>query len=352
MIGGGRGSARLGSALGALVAVGLLHGCQGPGVPDAELPALPLAVAWRAPELARQRAEYLAGLDPVRRQEYEGERWSQFGVLPIDELRPTLEGLLGTGQAPSEEEYAARLALLHADTGDVSVIPAALRGARPQAWSRDRSRLLFSQLDADGLQLYEYDLEREQVRPLTHGPSAHPRGCYGPDGRLVVMTATLEKGRPVTRIALTDAGGLNPEPLSPGPLDHSPACAPDGRSLVYVATPRAGRDQLFSLPLDGEPTPRRLGPGREPAFSPDGWVLFSARVDGQWQIWRIRPDGRGRARVGTGVLDESQPAGSPDGGYVAYVVEEEFRRSLYVRRLDGTGDRILFRDGDVEFPVW
>ena len=32
--------------------------------------------------------------------------------------------------------------------------------------------------------------------------------------------------------------------------------------------------------------------------------------------------------------------------------EDPPRRRLYVRRFDGSGDRILFSGGDGEYPVW
>jgi hypothetical protein len=52
------------------------------------------------------------------------------------------------------------------------------------------------------------------------------------------------------------------------------------------------------------------------------------------------------------VLDEEFPSCSPDGQLVAYAVVEEHRDLLYVRRFDGSGDRILFADGDAARPVW
>ena len=67
----------------------------------------------------------------------------------------------------------------------------------------------------------------------------------------------------------------------------------------------------------------------------------------------MRADLRGRSPVGSGVRDEFRPAVSPDGRFVAYVASEELpKRHLYLRRFDGTGDRILFSDGDAEHPVW
>lgn len=333
----------------ALVLLGT--GCQGPGIPSAEIPSAPMAISWREPELARRRAESMAARGPAQARQRHEKRWEQVGVLPVDQVQPLLESLFGPGGGADPNELAGRLALFHPDTREVVSLPA-LRGSWPQAWSPDRRRLLFSQPDGPGTQLFEYRLETDEVLQVTHGPALHPNGCYGPDGRLVLMRVDPAEDPPVTRIVLTAAGGVDPEPLSPGPADHSPVCAPDGSAVVYVASSARGPDRLFSVALGGEGTPRRLGPGHEPAFSPDGSVVFSARVGGQWQIWRIRPGGGGRARIGRGVLDETHPAVSPDGDYVVYVVDQSYRKALYLRRIDGSGDRILFRDGDAEFPVW
>jgi Tol biopolymer transport system component len=49
---------------------------------------------------------------------------------------------------------------------------------------------------------------------------------------------------------------------------------------------------------------------------------------------------------------EQRPAISPDGRLVVYVSELAHRQQLYLRRFDGTGDRILFANGDGANPVW
>jgi Tol biopolymer transport system component len=341
---------------GAWAALALALACQGGlgGVQTSELTVEPIAVAWREPDLARRRAEHLASLDPARAEAEHEARWSQVGVVPLDQVQTVLQDMTRTTPRPAPVNLAPRLALLDPRTREATPVAAARRGSRPQAWSPDRRRLLFSQVEGAYVHLYEYDLDREDVRPVTGGRGAYGRGCYLPDGRVVALQNTIENGNPVSRIVLLGRPGEMPIRLSPGPGDHSPVCAPDGFRVVYVASPTPSRYILYAVDLEGEGerTPQRLGPGREPCFTPDGQVVYSARVGGQWQLWRIRTDGTGRARIGRGVLDETQPSVSPDGRHVAYVVEEDFRRFLYLRRLDGSGDRILFRDGDVEFPVW
>jgi hypothetical protein len=123
--------------------------------------------------------------------------------------------------------------------------------------------------------------------------------------------------------------------------------------VVWVAREQGGRDFLMSrVPLDAPP--RRLGPGREPAFSRDGeWVIYAApAAQHGFRNLRVRPDGTGRAPIGETTLEEHLPAFSPDGRLAVVVVHEGFGRRLHVRRVDGSGDRILFDEGDAEYPVW
>jgi len=119
---------------------------------------------------------------------------------------------------------------------------------------------------------------------------------------------------------------------------------------------------LFAAPLAGAPfvwPPRDgqglkpLGRGRDPVFGAGGdWFVYSARVGDGWRLRRMRAAGGGRLAVGRGVRDEFEPAVSPDGRLVAYVSEDAGFDRLFVRRVDGSGDRLLLPDGVVTRPVW
>jgi Tol biopolymer transport system component len=288
--------------------------------------------------------------DPEVQQATRARRKS--GVAMVDELRRQATSLLGGGAGESTR-HAGRLALLDVRSGEVDVIEGARRGATPLDWSPDHRRLLFTQLEGEYLQLFEYDHEQRTVRTVSRGPTVHPRGCYGPDGRTVMMTVGAERGEVVTRIVITRPGGARPERITDRVREHSPACAPDGSSIVWVSSPARGHPQLWARSPALTGTPRRLSPGRFPSYSPDSqWIVYSAPVAGGWKLWRIRPDGTGRAPIGDGALEELHPSVAPDGLYVAYSVEDGFSPRLYVRRLDGSGDRILFHDGDGDRPVW
>ena len=349
-----RSSGAFGALPAAAAALAGLVGCAGSVLRSAEVPDAPIAIHWRDPVAARRHAEFLES-----REAGAARPRGQPGVAHVDDIAGYLKRIAGAGRdLPTEADSAGRLALLDPRTGALRPVEGALRDAIPVTWSEPGKRLVFSQFEGDFRQLYELDLGRDEVRRLTRGPNAHARGCILPDGSLVASSAGTEEVAPgggphlVSRIVVARPGGGAPEPLSEGPADHSPACAPDGRAVVWVARGDKGREWLMSrTPLDG-PT-RQIGPGREPSFSRDGeWVIYAAPVRRSWRILRVRPDGTGRAPVGETALEEHLPAFSPDGRLAVVVVHDGFARRLHVRRVDGSGDRILFDEGDAEFPVW
>jgi Tol biopolymer transport system component len=328
--------------------------CAMGGVPTSELPDAPIAFTYRTAEEARRRAEQLADDpsgpevgQPVRRTGYND-------IIATDDSLASYFGRL-FGKVGEEERYAGRLAFLSPRTGEVSVVAAARRGSIALAWSPEHDRLLFSQPGDLDYQIYEYEVESSTVRPATHAPPAHTQACYGADGRIVVAAVDARVSPVRSYLAISGPGGRRPfRALTDGPFDHSPACSPASAHVAFVRGGDGGRMELLVLGLDSDGPPRRLAPGRHPAFSHDGeWIAFAAPYQRELRLWRMRPDGTGRAPIGRGIRHEARPAISPDGRIVAYVAAEEPpRRHLYLRRFDGTGDRILFADGDGEYPVW
>ncbi len=320
--------------------------CQTPHVRTDELSTEPIAIQYREPTLSRKRADALeeGQEDPNRAIELK-----KIGEYVSDLFR---------GDAPKENrEFLGRLALLDPRTGTVELIEASLRGAVPQDWTPDHRRLMFAQRRGRDLQLMEFDRDTRSVRPLSGGTWAHPRGCYLADGRMLFMrvVGATRRGKKTvnTQIVLTDERGRNEEPVSESEIVHSPACAPDGGAIAYVEVDHGLIEHIITHVPPTTGVPRRIAPGRHPAFTADGkWIVYSARSHDQWKLYRIRPDGTGRAPLGRGLFDEEKPRVSPDGRVVVFVVKEGVRPWLYVRRFDGTGDRMFFKNGDADYPIW
>jgi hypothetical protein len=336
-----------------LLSLLLVAACQTSVVHRNEMPEQPIAFIYYPEEIARRRADRL-NHEPVAPQSNLQEKR---GVVDLNAIGK----FLGDSQGPGTDtrEFAGRIALLDPVTGDVEVLAAATKGAIPLAWSSDHRRLLFTQDTSGGMQLFEFDRRLGVVLKITRGPNLHPWGCYGPDSRVVLMVAEVgfdterEVSTVESRIGVLAPGGLV-EFVSDGPYDRDPTCSPDGTAIAYVRSNEAGLDQVWVRSLLAEGEARPISPGYNPSFSPDGeWIVYNQRSRGSPRLWRIHKSGSGRRLIGEwSGTEEIRPRVSPDGAIVVYesVLDNRFR--LFVRRMDGTGNRVLFSDGDGSHAVW
>jgi WD40 repeat protein len=345
--------------VGALLALLIVAGCVSwGGVPDAELPAQPIAIYYRTPEEARLRAEAAARrVKPAVSADGPTLVGKAYLRADTDALGRFLANAFGTDRG-GPTAHLGRLALLDARSGELTFVEGALRGAVPQAWSPDHGALLFAQPTAPesgDVQIFEWSTAAKTVRRVTVGPPIHSQACYGPDARIVVTAVELTGGRAASRVRISQPGGRAPfADLSDGKSDHSPTCAPDGRTVAFARTRDARHSEIWvrEAPFDG--APRALAPGRDPRFGESGdWLVYTATAGRAARIYRIRGDGSGRAPIGGGAGGEGWPSASPNGKLVAYVASEPDASSrLLVRRFDGSGDRILLATGEGEHPVW
>jgi serine/threonine-protein kinase len=144
---------------------------------------------------------------------------------------------------------------------------------------------------------------------------------------------------------------------------HAPVWTPDGAHLTYLASrPNSGAWELFWKPADGSGAeerltsqPQQLGPISPLAWSPDGRMLaFTNRG----HLWLLAVSGDRTPRMFfDSRFNESMPAFSPDGRWLAYVSDESGRPEVYVQPFSGagvTGSGAKFAvstEGGTE-PVW
>ena len=330
-----------------LVAVGC---AGGPGAIDSKnLPASPVAILYREEALALKR------LDAIRDLEKRGKPSDKEGVVVRVE---TLDAMFGG--APDAQrrlrELNGHLALFDPQSDEVQVLEGAPPGAKPLAWSLDRTKLLLAGRFRDLVQLFVWERASGGFEIVTSGPEEHPMGCLGAGGRLVAVEVRRVAGRYQGRLLATPPGsatGLRPATL--GPSDVLPTCAPDAPIVAYVTAGDDGVLTIAVLDLDAPgAAPRLVARGTDPVFTPDGdWIVYAAIGTQGDRLWRVRPDGSGRTPVGASKEDEGRPAVSPDGAYVAYVAkDDQDRERLRVRRFDGSGDGPFLTEGDADSPVW
>ncbi len=341
------------SRLACLCIVGSLVGCAGPGLPLEEITDTQIAFVYWDATTARKRQDLIDELESV------DARPTREGVARLESVADMVGINTSSPSAVRLQQFPGRIVLMNPRTLEIQAFPAAPPNARPLAWSRDRTRLLFNSTHQDGgrSQLYEYDTRSGQTVKLTHGPDYHLEGDYGPDGRLLVTWVRLAPDRQLAGLDIRPPGGGIPTPIIEGIYPSTPRWSSNGRTLVYVEADNSNgrRDRSSIVVRSAEPDAegKPVARGREPVFTPDGEsIVYVAQTPGGWRLQRLRADGSGRAPVGRGAHDERWPAVSPDGRHIVYLSSEDGYDQLYIRRIDGSGERILLAEGSAAFPVW
>ncbi|MEZ4330722.1 MAG: hypothetical protein R3F35_03145 [Myxococcota bacterium] len=349
-------------ACGSLVAViAWLTGCASTRVAIDALPEAPIAFMHWTDKAAQKRSEVFAKAGevpplPEDKDDPEGRREL--------EIRAYLRAEESLQLARQLTKQPGRLMLYWPRTGKVERLEAAPPDARPLAWSKDHRRLLFASAHRGGReQLYEYHLDRRDLRTLTVGPDEHPRGDYADDDRLAILGLrhTAPSGAAESTVRLHEPGDVVGRVIAhdvpPGTLRLAPA----GDRIVFeqvVARLRSdGPTQYDSFvavrPVRPGAEAQQLLRGREPALTPDGeWIVFASPSTAGYRLRRMRLDGTARVAIHPGTDEERMPTVSPDGEFIAFVQVEDGKRHLAVRRFDGKAERVLLKEGWSEFPVW
>ena len=179
--------------------------------------------------------------------------------------------------------------------------------------------------------------------------------ALSPDDRRLAVS-TLE---PTSQIWVKD---LDDGPLAKltltGQNNTRPAWSPDGRSVAFVSDQQNGRD-LYQLLADGSRSATLLVDEKRPVdevvFSRDGaWVIYRAGTNvGERDLYARRIGSDSSIVLAGTAADETSPALSPDGRWLAYVSTDAGRAEVYVRPFPNRADgrwQISVQGG--QEPVW
>jgi Tol biopolymer transport system component len=191
----------------------------------------------------------------------------------------------------------------------------ALSRLRDLSISPDNRRAAGVSVDAAGSDIFVVDLDRGSATRMTYG-GTNAMPVWTPDGRLLFASRSTGPFSIVT--SAPQRGGTQTVLSSDGHLFPGSA-ASDGR----IAVTRAQRDGRLAIGIaahaGGEIAFFNDGPFDQttPAFSPDGmWLAFASNESGRWEIYvRNLHDGR---RVAVSTEGGERPSWTADGRWIYF----------------------------------
>lgn len=230
-------------------------------------------------------------------------------------------------------------------------------------------------IDENGAHTPRTLLERSDA--LILGPQWSPRGDtilfgIGKFTAFLDFSAGGSKPRdPVNggaQVAMIHADGSGFREITGGKNNNGfPSFAPDGERFVYRTTGPEGeglrirnmRDQSVKVLTDGY--------DNFPVWSPRGdLIAFIRQVDGDFEVFSIRPDGKDLRRLTNSPGNEAHLAWSPDGEKILfsssrmgfkdealYTLAPQPYGELFVMRYDGTGvEQLTDNQWEDAGPAW
>ena len=206
--------------------------------------------------------------------------------------------------------------------------------------------------DSTQRRLVSVSRDGASILPFAAPPAAYVTPRASVDGRKLLVT--IESPSPDLWVYDVMSGMTTQITFDSGAM--SPAWSRDGRRVAFSST-RSGVPNVFMADLDRTGVIERLAsseyaqsPG---AWTSDGTLAYVERrpTTGRDILLLTRGDQRSRPLLSS-TAEESAPAFSPDGQWLAYVSNESGRNEVYVRaRADSASPRRVSSDGGTE-PVW
>ncbi len=192
---------------------------------------------------------------------------------------------------------------------------------------------------------------------LAGGPNRRPR--VSPDGQRVAFQSPRSGSDSAfeTAVHVHDLVRGTVTRLTEAGSESQSVWRPDGKAIaVYARRPEASGIYLKDLGGQEHLVFRNDDTGTDTvpeSFSPDGAVLaFSRSQGGQHRIWLLtlgeKPVAR---RLTSATASEYSPKFSPDGRWLAYVVDQRERSEVYVRGYP-SGEPIPVSSSGGAGPVW
>jgi tetratricopeptide (TPR) repeat protein len=211
-----------------------------------------------------------------------------------------------------------------------------------QASRQQRSNVIAfhsTQEGSQGIALYDVaaglPADRRSVQLTTSpGDARDAPPSWSADDRSLVFSSTDGEGR--SRILRIDVGGGDAVELGPG---RDPAWSPEQDRIVFNGANEQG-DQpgLWLMNGDGSARARLTDNGNDirPVWTPNGnSVVFMSSRDGNWEVYRLNLLTTDLTRLTNHPAQDGLPSVSPDGKWVAFASDRGGFWRIWVTPLEG-----------------
>ena len=106
--------------------------------------------------------------------------------------------------------------------------------------------------------------------------------------------------------------------------------------LAYSSNAQGSYDIWVDDPYPPHPVTNLPGDERWPSWTPDGWIIFSANLAGNWDLWAVQSDGEKLTQLTNTPWDERWPDVSPDGEWIAFSSNYYGSDDLWLMKRDGS----------------
>jgi hypothetical protein len=265
--------------------------------------------------------------------------------------------VIGFVLASQTEPLSGRIAYA-TESGIVSVAPdgsdprhvaGTVPGDTDPGWAPDGSSIVYR--SARGLVVAPV-VGGSGVVQITEGNDFSP--AWSPDGTAIAFASDRDNG--VLQIYTMSVTGGEPVVLRlNGVEEHDPSWSPDSSMLVFASGEGDSRELVVFDSASGFLQLTSNGVNDvDPAWSADGqFIAFASTASGDFDLWRMRPDGTDVTQLTTDPAADHDPAWSPDGRAIAFSRSEGGSTHLYVLIIE-TGEEILIvgSDAGASHPTW
>jgi serine/threonine-protein kinase len=176
-----------------------------------------------------------------------------------------------------------------------------------------------------------------------------------PDGKNIAVTVD-DHGK--LDIWIYDLAGRTFSRLTSTKGATTPKWSADGTKLFYVGLGDNDRFSIFSQSADGGTQGEKIvdspGPTTGLTIAPDGKsIVFSAYTANSWNLYRVPLDTAAVSRPYlTEGNNETAPAFSPDGKWIAMASDQSGRDEVFIRSFPNPSSRLQISAGGGSEPVW